>query len=136
MQYSMTSPSPIQMPSSMISPQQLQSSMNSNFTMYANPTGNPMSKIKIDLYGLQQCLNNSSGDCINQHIQGLDNNTNSLQNLVKSVSGITTDSGGNIIMPQNFQNVEGENTCSYNSVNTIFVVVLFLFMVVLINNIK
>jgi hypothetical protein len=112
---------------------QIQNAMSSNFTIYSLSTGNPnMSQVAIDLSGLQQCLsNNNSGDCISQYIKGMDNTVNSYQNLVPSQSNITIDSGGNIIVAQNFDVID-KNNCNVNSINTLLLVLLIVYLFVLV----
>jgi hypothetical protein len=116
------------------SPEQIQAATNDNFTWYSISTYNPMSKLKIDLPAFQQCVStNNAGDCISQYFKGLDNNTNSLQSMIKGNSGITVDSGGNIIWQQNFQNIENTPKCNL-SPNTILFTLLIVFLIVILTN--
>ena len=115
--------------------EQLQAVQNDNFTWYSIATMNPMSKIKMDLPALQQCFSTkNSGDCVGQYFKGLDDNLNSLQPLNKGVSGITVDSGGNIIWPQNFQNIDNQNNCQQFSPNMILFTMLTIFLIVILLN--
>ena len=117
----------------LLNQEQLQKATNDNFTLYNLATRNPIiSKLAVNLPNLQQCFdNNGSTNCINQYIKGFDNSTNTYQDLVSSESNITADSGGNIIIPQNFENIENNN-CNKYFTNNIILLLLTVFIVVLV----
>jgi hypothetical protein len=116
---------------SLLNQEQLQKATSDTFTLYNISIGNPsITKVAVDMPNLQQCLNNYGSDgCISQYIKGFNNTNNIYQTLVPSVSNITADSGGNVIIPQNFQNIE--NNSYMHNTNTFIYLLVIVFIIVL-----
>jgi len=121
-----------------LSAQQIQQLQSSIFTAYGI-SNNITSQLSINLNSLWSIVNTSNDitSAIASSIQGFNNSTNSYVNLSQLGAGITCDSNGNMVIPQNltseqnFETIEKFNTFENDTKTIIFIVVIILYLVIL-----
>jgi hypothetical protein len=121
--------SPISASGSPLNHEQIQQAMNDNFTAYYNKSLG-ISKIEFDLQKLQQCFaSGGQDDCIVQYGTAFDFENNK-GNLISYLKNLTSDAGG-ILSEEKFELDKKINNCNTYSENTIILILVAIFILVL-----
>lgn len=121
-----------------LSIQQIQQLQSSIFTVYGIPN-NMTSQISINLSSLWSIINSSNNiaSAITSSIQGFNNKTNSYCQVSQLGTGVTSDSNGNMIIPQhltpeqNFEMIDNFVVFENDGKTTILIICIIIYLIIL-----